>query len=394
MKKTRVLYISYDCITEPLTESQVLPYLRGLSKENGIYLFTFNKKPVSAEFMEEVAKEYGLEKVFALRYHKNPSLPATLFDVFCGAVRGFFIVVRYKIAFIHARSYVACAIALVLKKICGIKYLFDIRGLLADERADSGDWDKGSISYRLVKFYEKVMIKEAAKIIVLSHAGLAIVEDISAGAKDRTSVIPTCVDTELFTPPPRYEFINAPLKFIYVGSLGTWYMLSEMLEFFKTALRIANESRLTVITWSDQGIVNSLVREKGIDENRVIVKREPHGRVPFYMKENDISLFFIKPVFSKKVSCPTKFAESLSCGLPIITNSGIGDLDDYIKKYSVGAVVNDFNVEGYESAIRTVIDMLKDRGALSLRCRSLAVKEFSLASGIEKYKDIYGSMIL
>jgi len=44
IKDKRVLYISYDGLMEPLGESQVLSYLKGLSKSYQIYLLSFEKK--------------------------------------------------------------------------------------------------------------------------------------------------------------------------------------------------------------------------------------------------------------------------------------------------------------------------------------------------------------
>ena len=40
----RVLYISYDGISEPLGQSQIIPYLKKLSHDNDIQLITYEKK--------------------------------------------------------------------------------------------------------------------------------------------------------------------------------------------------------------------------------------------------------------------------------------------------------------------------------------------------------------
>jgi hypothetical protein len=43
--KGTILYISYDGMTDPLGESQVIPYLEGLSKlGHRIYILSFEKK--------------------------------------------------------------------------------------------------------------------------------------------------------------------------------------------------------------------------------------------------------------------------------------------------------------------------------------------------------------
>lgn len=385
----RILYISYDCITEPLSASQVLPYLKGLSERNEIFLLTFNKKKVDIACLSKIEKECGIRKIFSLRYHKAPTLQATSFDIACGVITSLYIAIRYNISLIHARSYVAGTIALTLKKILGTPYIFDVRGLLADERLDSGDWKKDSPAYRIVKFLEKKMLKESAHIVILSRRGADIVGKIEKSASKKTSVIPTCVDTRLFSPEVAAYKQNAALRFIYIGSLGTWYMLSEMLDFFKVAHSVIKKTNFMILTQSDTGLILRLIREKGIDEDSVSIKKAAHEDVPGYLRESDASVFFIKPSFSKMASCPTKFAESISMGVPVVTNAGIGDIDSFIRKYSVGVVIEHFEREDYEKALKEISGMIEERGALTRRCVDLAAMEFSLESGIEKYKHIY-----
>ena len=43
-KKGRILYISYDGLMEPLGQSQVLNYLKGLSVDYQLFVITYEKK--------------------------------------------------------------------------------------------------------------------------------------------------------------------------------------------------------------------------------------------------------------------------------------------------------------------------------------------------------------
>ena len=42
-KLKKILYISYDSIIDPISESQILPVLKSLSKSYKIYLISFEK---------------------------------------------------------------------------------------------------------------------------------------------------------------------------------------------------------------------------------------------------------------------------------------------------------------------------------------------------------------
>ena len=113
-----VLYISYDGMMEPLGQSQVLSYLKLLSKDRAIHLISFEKKI-------DWEKKYERDRIFKeisnsnirwhpLRYHKNPTLIATIFDIVCGVTLAVWLIIRFRLTIIHARSYVASVIALLI----------------------------------------------------------------------------------------------------------------------------------------------------------------------------------------------------------------------------------------------------------------------------------------
>ena len=57
---------------------------------------------------------------------KSPSALATSFDIVVGIFSGLWYVLRHQIQVVHARSYVPAVMALTLKKLTGIKFIFDI----------------------------------------------------------------------------------------------------------------------------------------------------------------------------------------------------------------------------------------------------------------------------
>ena len=64
-----------------------------------------------------------------LRYHKRPSLPATLFDIACGLFRIVREHRRRPFDLLHARAYVAATIACGVKQWTGVPFLFAGRGV-------------------------------------------------------------------------------------------------------------------------------------------------------------------------------------------------------------------------------------------------------------------------
>jgi hypothetical protein len=144
-----VLYISYDGLMEPLGQSQVWQYLSGLSANHQIILLSYEKVSDWANESEKARIKTAVRAKgviwVPLRYHSKPSAIATAFDIALGIVVSVYLVLRHRIKIVHARSYVPSVIALSLKKMLGIKYLFDMRSF----------WPQGSRLYRAAKWFEK-----------------------------------------------------------------------------------------------------------------------------------------------------------------------------------------------------------------------------------------------
>lgn len=382
-----VLYLTYDGVNEKLAQSQILPYLKGLSKlNNNIYLFTFIKGRIAKREIEKTKKDFYLKEIYTFRYHKACKLFSSIYDIICGVLMGLVVTKRHKIDIYHARSYISCAIAFCLKKICKKPYIFDIRGFLAEERVDSGDWKKTSIAYKSLKFAEKYFFKDADFIISLSQKGKdEIVKNFGVN-KDIISVIPTCVDYGLFN----LKAGSAVKKYdlAYFGSLGTWYLLDEMVDFFKAWHDRHPESKFLFLTDAKKEIIQTALKQKSIDFEDVDIKFVPYNEVGSYLAIAKACIYFIRPCYSKLASCPTKLAEALACGLPIITNKGIGDVEEIIMDNGVGVMVDGFSALDYGKAITLAEKFLQDQNMPS-KCRKAAEKTFSLETAVLRYNDIY-----
>jgi glycosyltransferase involved in cell wall biosynthesis len=101
---------------------------------------------------------------------------------------------------------------------------------------------------------------------------------------------------------------------------------------------------------------------------------------------SNASVFFIKPTFSKSASSPTKMGELLSMGVPIITNTGIGDVDAIVKETKCGVTISNFDEKSYEIAIA---DLLQNTDLYKKNTVTTALTYFSLQDGVEKYAAVY-----
>jgi hypothetical protein len=135
--KKKVLYITYDGLTDPLGQSQILPYLKGLSNHN--YQFTilsFEKKDRlerEKSTIEKLAKESGIEWV-PMPFTSKPPLLAKFYDALQMRRKAVALQKERNFDMTHCRSYISADVGLHLKKRYGVPFFFDMRGFWADEK--------------------------------------------------------------------------------------------------------------------------------------------------------------------------------------------------------------------------------------------------------------------
>jgi len=395
----RVLYITYDGILEPLGQSQVLNYLKALSLEHKIFLLSYekNKDLTSFSYYNSVKKEcedLNIKWVH-LNYHKSSF--RTYFDIFKGVGVSFYICLKNRIDIVHSRSYLPALIALILNKSIKRKFIFDMRGLWADEKADSGIWKKTGYLYKLVKALEKYFLINADEVISLTKSGESEIRKF-AYLKDKEvniTVIRTCTDLEIFKPRKK-DLINQTLNneaFVlgYVGSVSLWYNFSKVIFFFKKLKKVRPNSILSIVNNGEHEEIKEKLKSFSVNEDSYILESKKYKEVPSAMQNMDAGIFLLEPFYSKVASAPTKLGEFLAMGIPCLTSKNIGDVESILDEGDCGVVLSSFDDEYVEKCVKDLINLSLDL-EVKQRCRNTAKKYFSLKEGVRKYSEIYKSL--
>ncbi|MBN2682253.1 MAG: glycosyltransferase, partial [Bacteroidales bacterium] len=324
----RILYISYDGMTDQLGQSQVIPYLLQLSeKGNKIFLLSFEKKNAFIKSEKEIRNLLNEKRIewFPQLYTKNPPIISTYLDIRKMRRMAKKIHLQQKIEIVHCRSYIAAFAGLFLKKKFGVKFLFDIRGFWPEERIDGQIWSlKNPVYKQIFKYFkkkEKEFFLHSDAVVSLTNASKSILKDGFSNQliEKPIEVIPCCADICHFnynncssnTSDNLKKKLNIPensMVVLYLGSLGTWYMLDEMLDFF-TTLKHSNENSLFLfVTKDNPEIIYKKADSKNISKESLRIISAERSELPDLIYLASFSLFFIKPLFSKKASSPTKLA--------------------------------------------------------------------------------------
>jgi glycosyltransferase involved in cell wall biosynthesis len=396
-----VLWVTYDGLLEPLGESQVVAYVAGLARRHAITVVSFEKPGDLADrertsAMAARLREHGVRWV-RLRYHKSPPLPATAWDLVRGCARAGLAGRTVRIA--HGRGYVASMLALFLKRLHGARFLFDMRGFLPEEKAQSGQWPRGSRVYELAKRWERRFFESADAIVSLTQAGVDALPSLGYGIAAGTpiEVIPTCTDLGRFRPGARNEALARHLgvdggRVIgTTGTLSNWYLREETLRAMGVLVNRLPRAKVLLVTREDHGRLREDAIHAGIPADRLVLAQAEFAEMPDYLRLFDLGVFFITPTFSKRGSAATKLGEFLATGVPVVINDGVGDSGAIVRGGEAGVVLPSAGLADLEEALLRIERML-DAPSTSHRCRETARRHFDLAAGIERYAALYARL--
>lgn len=361
----RILYLTYDGLADFIGQSQIIPYLGGCAAlGHAITAISFEK----SDRRSRVPFDWRPQ-----RFHRRPPHVAKVFDLWTMRTAALKASANVRFDLAHARSYPAGLVGLAVKRQRGIPLIFDLRGFWADQRREAGLWPEPV--YRWWKRIEAALVREADHLVVLTEAAATEIRGWPAYRGQPLSVIPCCADFDHFRPldPERKVAArsqlgiaaNAPLL-AYLGSTGGVYRIDQHYRLFDAIKR----------RWADADMM--LIGRDGIALDR--------ADVPDMLGAADVATCFIAPGFGSLGVSPTKIGEYLACGIPVITNAGVGDVERLIAQTGGGHVMRDFSEISLDRAARA-FDRLLSADARAIRRKAKPLLDLRLA--IAAYDRLY-----
>lgn len=398
----QILYISYDGMTDPLGQSQVISYMRGLSKQG--YLFTiisFEKAEKFKQKGDEIRALLALYNIIwhPLIYTKKPPVLSTLYDFWRMNKLALKLQKANNYTIVHCRSYLAALVGLNLKNKYrrAIKFIFDMRGFWIEERVDGQMWNLNNTLYkRVYRFFkrkEQQFWEYADHIVILTNAGKRHMVNQEHIPAEKIGVIPTCVDFDIFKLTTSTEQlllkkqlgIAAQAKvFIYAGAVGGSYSIDIVFKAFALYRQYFKQAHLLLLT-KDAVAVNTspLLQQYQINADELSVVEAPFTSVYQYLNIGDLGFVFYNEGWSNIARSPTKMGEYLACGLPVLVYGSIGDIDDLQNNLNI-AIVNELT----EPECFAAFDKINVENEVK-STRNAAFNYCSLESGVAFYSHIY-----
>lgn len=329
---------------------------------------------------------------------KGTFLLPFLLDVVIFTLLAFFIVAAKRVKIIHARSYVPAAVGVAIKKIFGVKLIFDPRGIIPEELQLARGWKDGDFRVRLWKNIEKRILKNSDIVFALSTPFKEHLQKISP--QSRILITPCSVDSSYFIYDPHKRAslrkkMNITEQFIVLYSVGCFvpYQITEdATRIFALIKEIKPNARLWICT-PDAVAIKKCFSKNNLLNDDIRIFSAGFEEMPDVNLAADLGLMIRHSSIVSEVASPVKFAEYLSCGLPVASYPHIGDTEEIIESYKTGCIIYPDRAEESKKNLTALFAMLdSEPSALKQRCADTAKKSLSLESVIEIYKDVYNTL--
>jgi glycosyltransferase involved in cell wall biosynthesis len=362
-----IVYVTNDSLIEGIGSSQIVPIVKGLS------MLGWNVGVVSCEktrdtvALKKTLREFGIAWT-PISFGRR------------GAIGGLGRLLRLTLALpdahmYHCRSDVAAAACALRRK---DKTLWDVRSLWVDQRLVMGNISENKFVIYFGRKLESIAAKNARAITTLTKAVYPVLDSRYDIKSKSHKVIPTCTDLTKFNFSPQFP---SRRKLLLSGVFNEYYDLSETRKFIA---EFRSHTDL-LVTWCHGQEALRTALNVGEQEIKILIQDE----MPLEIANSSFGIAILKKSVgdSLKGVMPTKIAEFLATGRPVVFSSGIGDLDEILLPGRVGVVIKD----DLSLAVKQIIQLLDDPDTPK-RCREVAEAYFDISTAVSNYNEIFCKM--
>ncbi len=388
-------YISYDGLLDPLGNSQILPYLEGLS-ESGFKLIVLSfektdRKKILIEKLNNRLKSKDIKWIY-LPFKKQ------FFGYFRRILKSYYLLKKTsrnkKIILFHTRGILTALVYLISRLKCPL--IYDIRAF-SGEYIDCKRLSSNSIFAYVLMIFEKIIINISSGIVVLDESGLLFLKQNFKRLKAEVKVIPTCTDIKKFPILDKVSdgrIVN-DYRFVFLGGARFPYRPDLAIIFIKRLLENNINCKIDFINERDQDYIKKLCKDFNLSSKNYNIFSLPQKEVSTHLIKYQSGLIFNTSGRWRKMSCPTKLAEYLAAGLHIISLSGIEAINRLSKKqpnsFEVLEEIN-FKENLTEKKIGEIIKNISDP-CVSTNARKLANNYFDISIANRQYSELYKKLL-
>lgn len=353
MPRVHFLYLMSEGLDETVIDSQVVDSLVALRGE-GLQFDLVALTPARAFFAKcgyyrRRAAEVAARTGGRVRVLPHPRKRGAIGAAFAAAV----LLLEARRAdrlVVHARADWAAYYASIAARLSGrIRYVFDARGdgeseFLLEAREKRLPPRKVAAMVRRLRFLRGRAAAGARHILCVSSVLRDRIRAAHAVDPARISVVPCVADAGKFhldeaeREATRRELgLEDRFVVIYSGRFGRWHYGPETCAVVRGLLEDDPAAFFLVLT-PELDAARELAAAS-LPAGRYSIRSATHAEVPRFLRAADVAMLLRAPDPLNEVACPTKFAEYVSSGLPVLISDGIGDCSRFVAENGAGAVL-------------------------------------------------------
>jgi hypothetical protein len=168
------------------------------------------------------------------------------------------------------------------------------------------------------------------------------------------------------------------------------YLLDRFFHLFKLAVNVRKDCHALLIT-RDTSALKQLMESHLTPElsSRVHIKSASRDEVPVFLPAMDVMTSFIFSTYARQGASPTKMAECFASGIPVIANSGVGDVKQVIDRLDGGWIVDPCSDTDLMEVVQN-LDTICSKGGQRLRDASRSILGIEYAT--QCYQSIYDKL--
>jgi len=359
-------YVTMDSVSEGVGASQILPLVIRMAQDGlHVNLISYEKHNPPTQLIDtfESSKVLWTQLNFGSK----------------GVVPGFSRMLRLsksipKSRVIHARS----DLPVLAANLAGnTNVLWDIRSLWGEQRRFMETNFAKQKLYSLYPQIENAASRGSKGISTLTSAVVPVLESRHPHLPTIRTVNPTSVDLV------RFKFIKQmPHKLLglFSGTYNAYYDLDLSRRFLDSLRALAEVD----ICWAKP--IESTTHSLDCGEDRVFSLTQEEMPSILSLASFGISICKENAGVSLKAAMPTKIAEFLSTGRPVVVNAGLGDFDELLSEFQAGIILR--GEDNLSQKAAELITLCQDP-MTPFRCRELAEKHFNFEDVVKNYQAVY-----
>lgn len=401
-KKNIRIYLTFDGLSDPLGQSQIIPYLESFQSEDDFYLISLEKLSRIKKFnLNSDLNNKNFQWKYFYFYEKNNKF-FKIIELLKVLLLCLKISLNRNVKSIHCRGFHPALVGIIIKYLFKAKLIFDMRGLWVDEKVDTKRLNKSflidRVLFKILKIIESFLFKKSDCIVILTNKVKEYLVNKKKVNEKKLYVIPCSVDydnfyieSKKFNKSDLLKKLNLKLDhkiLCYCGSISEYYMIHEMFQLFERLY--AKNKKFYFLLITNQKIDLDKILNNKLYKDNIILQNTEWKNIPSLLSCADIMISFIKPTFAKIASSPTKVAEGFALGIPLLSNKNIGDLDSIIKNNNLGHTFDIKDLSNLEN-IDSVIDQLLKINKSEIINQSKKIYDLKIAK--QNYKKIYERIV-